>query len=120
MARKSEWIVRLPAGIEALKRLTSGSSGRPAVVVDAKTLAGILKLNLRVAQKLLARFASAEFGGMAERRALIAGLQAIANGEAEEVDAEVQRQVKMREAQSTVNSWSWSTPRLPRLAFSQV
>jgi hypothetical protein len=90
VARKAEWIVRLPGGIDALKRLS-------CVVVDAKTLAGILKLNLRVAQKLLARFASAEYGGMAERRALIAGLEAIARGEAEVVEAEVQRRAKLRE-----------------------
>jgi hypothetical protein len=89
VARKAEWLVRLPAGIEALTRLSS-------VVIDARTLAGILKLNLRVAQKLLARFASAEYGGMAERRALIAGLERIAKGETEGLAAEAERKAKIR------------------------
>jgi len=88
VARKTEWLLRLPACVEALRR-------RENVVVDSKTLASLLKINLRSAQLLLQRFAAAEYGGMAERNTLIAGLERIARGEAETVVAETHRQKRL-------------------------
>lgn len=90
MARKAEWLVRLPLVLDRLRAATS-------VAIPAGTLADMLKINLRRAQQLCQPFASPEFGGMAERKRLIAGLQAIAKGDAEDVEAEVQRRAKLRE-----------------------
>lgn len=66
------------------------------MVVDAKTLAAVLKISLRSAQQVLQKFASAEYGGMAERRTLIAGLERMAAGEADALLFEQQRRAKVQ------------------------
>jgi hypothetical protein len=61
-----------------------------SVAIPAGTLADLLKINLRRAQQICQPFASPEYGGMAERKRLISGLQAIADGE-------IQRKAKLAE-----------------------
>jgi RNA-binding protein YlmH len=90
MARKAEWLVRLPSALERLR-------AADFVAIPAGTLAELLKINLRRAQQICQPFASAEYGGMAERRRLIAGLEVIASGEAGAAEAERKRLARMRE-----------------------
>ena len=90
MPKKAQWLVRLPSVIDALKASKD-------TVVRAPVIRDLLKIELRAAQRLLQPLCEEKYGGMAERRRVIAALERLAKGEAEAVEAEVQRQTKMRE-----------------------